>query len=353
MELSNESLRILDCLDQPAFVADNTMIVHANGKAQQIGITATSSLTDILGESISHITPNNDRAVFTVQFQEIQYTVTASQIGNLKLFIMAQSTELQQMQVLLRAAQQLRVPLASLTSTVNYLKDQQSNNSNPETTKLVQRTTKHLLSLQRVVRNMSDAPLFLNNRSEKKETTDVASYIQEICEKLSQHFENTAISITYTRPAEPIVCSIDRTLIERAIYNMVSNSLKAESRNIQIELSKKGNVLHLIVSDDGCGISEADKSRILSKFNENPMWNMQHYGLGLGMMIVRAAAAAHKGTLLIGDVNPHGCKITMTLSIEKESLLLKQNAVLIRVDPLGGADQLLLELSDILPSADF
>ncbi len=353
MNLSDDSLRILECLEQPAFIADDSLVAYANASAQQIGITVNKPLKELLGEAASHISADNARAFFPVEIQGLQYTVTAAQIDELKLFIMAQSDEYQQLQTLLRAAQQLRVPLASLTSTVNYLKDRQAADSDPETTKLVQKTTKHLLSLQRVIRNMSDASLFLNDRSDKKETTDAAAYIREICEKLIQHFENTAIRITYSGPNDPIVCGIDRSLVDRAIYNMVSNSLKAESKNIHVELSKKGNVLHLSVSDDGCGITEADKSRILSRFSENPVWNMQQYGLGLGMMIVHAAAAAHKGTLLISDIKPHGCKITITMSIEKETLLLKQNPVLIRVDPLGGADQLLLELSDILPSTDF
>lgn len=353
MELSNESLRILECLEQPAFIADTSAIVHANGTALQIGIKSDMALKDLLDEEISHITAENTRAFFSLKYKDVQYMVTAAQIDDVRLFIMAQSDEYKQLQVLLRAAQQLRVPLASLTSTVNRLKDQQPADSDPQTTKLIQRTSKHLMSMQRTILNMSDATLFLKDRSDKKETADAASIIREVSEKLVQHFNHTDINITYSGPEEPIVCSIDKSIIERAVYNMVSNSLKAESRNVHIELTKKNNMMHLSVSDDGCGISEADKSRILSRFNESPAWNMQHYGLGLGMLIVHAAASTHKGTLLIADVQPHGCKITLTMAIEKDTLLLKQKPLLIKVDPLGGADPLLLELSDILPPSDF
>ena len=134
---------------------------------------------------------------------------------------------------------------------------------------------------------------------------------------------------------------------------MVFSEICLYIRRILYYLKKVNKNLLLTVTDNGCGMSDEQKAAILSHFREQPSWNAQSYGLGLGMMIVYAAAKAHNGTLLISDVQPHGCKITLSMAIEKSDAVFRQKPVGIHVDPLGGADPLLLELADVLPAKDY
>lgn len=353
MELSNDCLIMLEHLGKPAFFSNNETISYVNTKANAIGINANTPLSEIFRNCLDPDALSSAKAVFNTTINRINYTVTTSAVGNLKLFILEESNEIQQLQSVLRAAQQLRSPLAGLSSAINLLTETNRDSADPNIIKLTQKTTKHLFSLQRSVRNMSDITLFLEDRAGKKETVDTAAYIQELAEKIIQQVCKSGIAISYIGPDEKIYCNIDSTLIERAIYNMISNALKAGSKNIHISLTRKSKTLQLSVQDDGCGMTDDEKNQFLSKFRENPVINAHGYGLGLGMMIIHAAAAAHNGTMLISDIEPHGCKISITIAIESEPLLLKQTPVTIQIDPMGGIDPLLLELSDFLPSEMF
>ena len=343
MGITNETLQMLEQFDKPAFIADHAKVLHANSKAQALQINEGSepAFLNVLKE-----TADNSNTVFSTCLHGINYTVSSSPLGENHLFIMDSESLVRQLQSIIRAAQQLRAPLSALTSSVNLLKDDRSDEN-------LGKTSKKLLSLQRAVRNMSDASLFLSDRSGKKETVNLTAYLDEIVQKLQQHFQNSQISISYTGLTERSYCSVDIALLERAIYNMVSNSLKAGSTALEIGAKVIGKTLSLTISDNGCGMTNEQKSHILDMYRSDPDWIASGYGLGLGMMIVYAAAKAHNGTLLINDNEPHGCKITLTLTIEKGDSMVRQKPVNIIIDPLGGADALLLELSDVLPSNEF
>lgn len=341
MDFPIERLQMLEQFDKPAFFADQESILASNANAKAVGIYEGAKLSELFAAESS----DSSQQLFTARLQGIEYTVSAAQVGNIKLYTLTVSELTQQLQGIMRAAQQLRIPLSGLTSSFDLLKQKKSDQLNT--------IDKHLHALRRAVRNMSDASLFLEDRSSKKETVEIASYFAETAQKLQQHFTDSKICISYSVFEEKLYCNADIALIERALYNMVSNSLKAGSRNLQLELKKKNKTLYLTVTDDGCGMTDEQKADILTKFREQPSWAFQNYGLGLGMMIVYAAAKAHKGTLLISDNDPHGCRITLTITIEKCESVLRQKPVSIYVDPLGGADPLLLELSDVLPSEDY
>lgn len=341
MEFHKESLQMLEQFDKPAFFADKATVLISNSHANAIGICEGTKLSELFDKKTEEDFSN---VLFTATVTRIEYTVSAAQVGEATLYTLTASSLTQQLQGIMHAAQQLRIPLSSLSSSVSLL-----NQDDPQCGKI----RKHLHSLQRAIRNMSDATLFLEDRSAKKETVEIGSYVAEIAQKLQQHFSDSDICIDYSVFEEKLYCDADMALVERALYNMVSNSLKAGSQKIQLDLKRKDQSLYLTVTDDGCGMTGEEKSEILSQFRKQPGWISNGYGLGLGMMIIYAAAKAHNGTFLINDNEPHGCKITLTIEIKKGNGVLRQKPASLYVDPLGGADTLLLELSDVLPNKDY
>ena len=342
MEVSVECIALLEHMNSPAFISNNAEVLHANKAAISLGITQGTPLIDLLVDTTCE--------VFTKEIQNVYYTITSSSIGAYKLYVLEQSLQEQQFQSLLRAAQHLRMPLASLTSSVNTLTRL---SDDPDTIAAMQKATKQLFTLHRTVRNMSEVKEYFKKRHAKIENINVFQFIRELCEKVCTNFEKSNINITYAIAAEDVYCNVDTQLLERAFYNMISNSLKAESSNIHVVFERSGKQLILIVSDDGHGMTNEEKAEILSKFKSAPSLNFENRGLGLGMVIIHAAAIAHDGTVLIADAAPKGCSITLTLQISKDTPVLKQNPVLISIDPIGGIDPLMIELADVLPPEMF
>ena len=346
MGVSVECIAMLEHMNKPAFISNNAEVLHANKAAIALGITQGVPLTNLLWDAKCD--------VLTKEIRNVYYTITSSPIGAYKLCVLEQSLQEQQLQSLLRAAQHLRAPLASLTSSVNSIMMQTRLSKDPDAVSVMQKATKQLFTLQRTVRNMSDVKEYFTKRHAKLENINVFQFIRELCEKLCASFENSNVTIAYDVTNEDVYCNVDTQLLERAFYNMISNSLKADSTGIQISFKKAGTQLQLTVSDNGRGMTAEEKAGILSKFTTEPTLNFENRGLGLGMVIIHAAAIAHDGTVLITDAEPRGCKITLTLQISKDNTpVLKQRPVLINVDPMGGVDSLMIELADFLPPEIF
>ena len=155
--------------------------------------------------------------------------------------------------------------------------------------------------------------------------------------------------LTYQLPAERIFTLANSAHLERAVYNLISNAAKFSpvGAEISVQLVRKGERLALSVTDPGCGISQ--KGDVFTRYQRQPGLEDSRNGIGLGMVMIRSAAAAHGGAVLIDAPDGQGTRVTMTLAIRQR----KDTAVrspMLRIDYAGERDHCLLELSDVLPT---
>ena len=93
----------------------------------------------------------------------------------------------------------------------------------------------------------------------------------------------------------------------------------------------------------------AIRSGIHSRYLRQPGIEDGRYGIGLGMVLIRAAALAHGGTVLMEHPADSGTRITMTLEIRQTSTGYMRSPILM---PDYGAerDHGLIEFSQFLPA---
>ena len=83
--------------------------------------------------------------------------------------------------------------------------------------------------------------------------------------------------------------------IKRCINNLISNSLKF-SKNIEITCNKKNNNLEIIIDDDGPGIPENERKKVLQPFYRiEASRNRDTGGIGLGITIAADIINNHGG----------------------------------------------------------
>ena len=102
-------------------------------------------------------------------------------------------------------------------------------------------------------------------------------------------------------------------------------------------------------TDSGSGIAQSVRSSVFSRYLRQPALEDSRYGIGLGMVLIRTAAAHHGGTVLIDQPEGAGTRITMTMSIRQSKQATLRSNVL-RVDYAGERDHGLIELSECLPT---
>ncbi len=103
----------------------------------------------------------------------------------------------------------------------------------------------------------------------------------------------------------------DRDLLFQALANLLDNAIKytPAGGTIRVSLSTAGDAVELTVADDGPGIPEAFRERVLQRFfRVDP--SRPSGGSGLGLSLVAAVADLHGATLRLDDMQP-GLKVTL------------------------------------------
>ena len=119
------------------------------------------------------------------------------------------------------------------------------------------------------------------------------------------------------------------------------------------DIKKNKEKVFIAVADSGEGIDSSIHGTLFARYLREPGIEKGNTGVGLGMTIVRAVAAAHNGTVLLEHPEGMGSKFTMTIHINQSSENVVCTPILLPIDYAGGRDHVLLELSDVLPSSLF
>jgi signal transduction histidine kinase len=165
--------------------------------------------------------------------------------------------------------------------------------------------------------------------------------------------EKANVSIQYHCPEKALFTLINREQMERAVYNLLSNAVKFSraGSNVDVTLSSTKTMACLTVEDQGDGIAPHVQGTLFHRYMREPAIEDSRYGLGLGMTLVRSAAAIHGGTVLLEKTA--GTRVTMTIAIRKAQPGQLRSPALRVGDYAGGKDLGLLEFSEILPSSAY
>ncbi|HEX2889900.1 HAMP domain-containing sensor histidine kinase [Vineibacter terrae] len=100
--------------------------------------------------------------------------------------------------------------------------------------------------------------------------------------------------------------------VESALVNLVQNAMRAEPPGGTIEVVVRGPA-EILVVDHGAGIPAAERDRVFE-----PFWRRdeRHPGAGLGLTIVKEAAAAHGGSVSVHDTPGGGATFRLTLAVD-------------------------------------
>jgi hypothetical protein len=88
---------------------------------------------------------------------------------------------------------------------------------------------------------------------------------------------------------------------------------------------------------------------IFRNYLREPIIEDGRLGIGFGMTIVRNAALAHKGTLLLDASKNNNVRVTMTITIDSDQPMVVKSPIVALGGIQGGWDPFLVELSDVLP----
>ncbi len=142
----------------------------------------------------------------------------------------------------------------------------------------------------------------------KLKNEDICALVESVI-SLQQAGQPTIV-INFSKPKTPLIISIDATLLNQAITNLLKNAGEAieirkekkqypdEEGIISVSLIDKSEVVLIEISDNGVGWPQ-DTSRLFE-----PYVTTRDKGTGLGLAIVKKIVEEHGGVLKLEDSSP-------------------------------------------------
>lgn len=117
---------------------------------------------------------------------------------------------------------------------------------------------------------------------------------------------------------ENITVMVDKSLILRAVINIITNSAKHNKEGCSItvtvpEAADDSMYASIVISDTGSGISQEQIDKINKDDYFYTQANQKH---GLGLIIVRSIIDAHHGKFIIGNRKDKGVTVTLRIPVK-------------------------------------
>lgn len=226
-----------------------------------------------------------------------------------------------------RIAHEIKNPLTPIRMSIETMR-RTKQRQHPDFDEIFDESTRTVLEeVERLERIVTEFSRFARLPRPRPAELDVR---EVIAQAVQLHSPGGDATITDTSPRLPIKMTLpdalprvraDRDQLMQVLVNLVQNAIDAaESKRgdeghveVAAEPAEDGGV-RVTVSDDGPGIPEEERARILE-----PYYTTKARGTGLGLAIVDRIVSDHGGTLTIGESRRGGAAISFTLTREGPS----------------------------------
>ncbi|QHC56486.1 sensor histidine kinase [Rathayibacter tanaceti] len=116
----------------------------------------------------------------------------------------------------------------------------------------------------------------------------------------------------------PVQVVADEALLSRALRNLVDNAVRHRVSRLALTCRSDGAEAVLAVDDDGPGIPDAERERVLERFVRLDEGRARDAGgSGLGLAIVAGIAAAHGGRVIVGGSALGGARVEVRVPLAR------------------------------------
>jgi two-component system, OmpR family, heavy metal sensor histidine kinase CusS len=148
----------------------------------------------------------------------------------------------------------------------------------------------------------------------RRERVDVRELLGGVVDYYEASAADGGISLTAASAAEPVIAELDRTLLQRAVGNLVSNALANTPPGgaVLLETNAESLAIRIDVSDTGIGIPPEALPRVFDRFfRVDSSRSQASGGTGLGLAIVQSIALLHGGNVQISSRPGQGTRVTL------------------------------------------
>ncbi|SFE50473.1 transporter substrate-binding domain-containing protein [Alteribacillus iranensis] len=146
---------------------------------------------------------------------------------------------------------------------------------------------------------------------QKREVVNVATIIQDCVVLFESAMEKKGFILSWSAP-EHLYVKVDADQLKQVIINLMINGMDAmeeknrEGLTFTIRAWKTTKMVHIVLEDEGTGISDNAKQMLLE-----PFYTTKEKGTGLGLSIAHQYVTENKGQLIIDGEEGEGTRIEL------------------------------------------
>lgn len=216
-----------------------------------------------------------------------------------------------QKELLQAVSHELRTPLARLFFVIDEAQEADTS----------EEKNVHLMRIQRSLNELNDLveELLTYARLDKEaeepnfEPINIYAMMWEMPDLVMELRQDISVEVQ----CEQIKVRAERRYFKRALQNLVTNAVRHAKTGVWISGEVEGNVVHVVVEDDGQGIPEDQRGKVFEPFTRlDESRNTKYGGTGLGLAIVKRIMDLHQGTVNV-DKSPHGgARFTLSFAMQ-------------------------------------
>ncbi|MBN1410038.1 MAG: substrate-binding domain-containing protein [Spirochaetales bacterium] len=214
---------------------------------------------------------------------------------------------------------ELRTPLTLLLGPLESIRSGEFGDvldSNSEIFVSMYNNSSRLLSL---INDLLDFSKIESGKMEmKKKRVNIDRLLKFYFSTIKSSFGARKISVEYKSECDGLIVLIDRGLIEKAFFNIISNAYKftPDSGNIVISLKKNGDWFSISISDSGIGIPADKLETVFDRFTQlDGLEKRKYEGTGIGLAFAREIIEMHDGSIDVESTEGKGSVFTIKLPI--------------------------------------
>ncbi|MEX0952461.1 MAG: PAS domain S-box protein, partial [Nitriliruptoraceae bacterium] len=207
---------------------------------------------------------------------------------------------------------EVRTPLTSIigfSETAMRLCDH--SDVNQDARAMLDRVMANARRLERLVDDLLDVDrLSRGNVEPRRVPTDLAALVRRIVDEAERTSHRLALDL------EPVVLSVDVSMIERVVDNLVRNAQRhtPDGTTVDISLAAVGSGARIVVEDDGPGIEPGLRDLLFEPFEQGASPASSHSpGTGIGLSLVERFVEIHGGRVTLDGRPGGGARFTVDL----------------------------------------
>lgn len=210
-----------------------------------------------------------------------------------------------------RLDHELKNPLTGIQLGLENLKLQapESANKIAELKSLSQRLSQITTDLRKLA--------FFEEQALSIESVNIGELLEETIELANEQYPQRKLSLSLPTAPWPVPnISIDRDLIQLAVYNLIENALKYSDKGDRIEVraTDQSGTVKIEIADTGIGIP-ADELKSVWEELFRASNGRHRKGTGIGLSLVRRIIERHEGSMGIDSIEQKGTRISILLPI--------------------------------------